>query len=408
LEYSISPTTNATDATYCFRLTDAGDASGFTYTVYPEMSTIGDDNVYVKALDKDGNELWTKRLNSSAGIFQGKPQIAITENFGTATTTAVWEDDRDGNLNIYAMSLDSEGNKLWADKQITSSSTDEHSPVIAINKDDSIFIAWVNDSATGKDIYFAKYDLAGNSLWAAPQAAADSGFDEYDPDITVEPSGNVLIAWEENISGVKNVSLARFTSTGVRIWEAQPNLTNADKDQTNPSIAANASSIYISWTDTREGDKDIYAQKYDFVPAALWSADTRININTGVSIQQNSKILINSASEPFGAWEDARNGNFDIYSTKFSDPVALNNAPNIPLIISGTKKIGESPVILKYNATSTTDSAGILNLKLDWDNPGYSIIINSALSGDHIKMFDPTEPIKILPGETKQITIYID
>ncbi len=409
LEFSISPTNNAVDATYCFRLTDAGDSSGFTYSVYPEISLIGDDNVYITALDSNGNELWTaKRLNSSAGIYQGRPQIALTENFGTATTTAVWEDDRDGNMNIYGMSLDANGNKLWADKQITSSTTDEHSPVVAINKDDSIFIAWVNESATGKDIYFAKYDLAGNSLWTAPQTAADSGYDEYDPDITALSDGSIVIAWEENISGIKNISAARFSENGAKIWDIQPNLTNSDSDQMNPSIAADASFIYFSWTDTREGNHDIYVQKYDFSSTAVWSSDLRININTGTSIQQNSKLVINSATEPFATWEDARSGNLEIYSTKFNDPASLSNAPNIPLVITGTKKIGENPIILKYNATSTTDSTGHLNLDLDWDNPGYSIDINSALSGDHIKMIDPTAPFKVLPGETRSITIYID
>ena len=411
IEYSISPTSNANDSGYCFRLSDSGVSTDITYSIYPEISIVGDDNIYIVALNPDGTELWgVKRVNTDiASEYQGNPKIALTENYGQATTTIVWDDNRDGNTNIYAMSLDASGNKLWgADLQITSSSTSEHSPSIAVDQNDNIFIVWVEDNATSQDIYLQKLDLEGNTIWGSPKKIIGSNVDEYNPAIAISPTGNLQIVWEENISGIKNVNLASYTNDGINIWEIQPNLTNVDVDQSNPALWLDATHIYVSWTDKREGNLDIYTQKYDYTPNALWTNDLKINIITGASTQDFSKVIIDSSGDPIGVWEDNRDSDQNIYATNFYDPLALVNAPNIPLIITGTKKIGESPIIYKYTASSTTDAAGQLSLSLEWDVPGYSIEIDPSLSADTIKMRDPIQPLEILAEENKTMTIYID
>lgn len=411
IEYSLRATNNVNDSNYCFRLTDSGSTDNFSYLEYPEIAITGDENIYIISLDSNGNELWSvKKVNSdSTDTDQSKPSIAITENFGTATTVVAWQDGRNGNKDIYMRSFDISGNKLWAnDIQITSSSTNEHSPATAIDSVDNILIAWVENTTSTKDIYLQKYDLSDASHWPKNKKMVNSTNDVYEPKIAIDSTNNIYLAYTELIAGNKNVFLAKHNSSGNNIWVTQANLESTSTNQYGPNLAINNSIIYVSWTDDREGNQDIYTQKYDLNGNAQWSNDLRININTGDSSQEKSTLLINSLNEPFGAWQDNRDDNYNIYATKFNDPGSTNSVGNVPIIVTGTKKISETPIIYEYNEEHTTDGSGYANLPVEWDNPGYSIELKTASTSLKIILRSPIQPLAIEPGEWKTMYVYVE
>lgn len=408
IEYSLTQTNNATDATYCFRLTNAGSTADFVYTAYPELNALGDDNVFITAIKNDGTSLWgPKRINEDNGIYQGNPAIALVEKNGSASTTIAWEDDRNGNLDIYARIIDGTGIKS-PEFQVTSSSTSENSPVIGIDNNENIFISWVENSASGQNIYLQKFNQSGTSLFSSPVLIAGSSINEYNPSLSIGSDDSIYIAWEEDVLGNKNIRLAKFDNNGNKIWEIPGNLTNSDSDQTEPDVISSSTLVFVTWTDKREGNFDIYSQKYDTSGVAQWTKDLKINISSVISTEGQSQLALTSSIEPYGAWQDGRDSDYNIYSTKFNDPAIPPSAPNIPLLIKGTKKIGENPVILKYNASSTTDALGQMSLNLEWDSSGYTIEIDPSLPSKHIITSEPIMPLGILAGTTNTITIYVD
>jgi len=410
IEYSIKATDNSTDSDYCFRLTNTGATDNFTYTVYPEIAVVGDENIYLVSLDNNGNELWSvKKVNSdSTNEDQANPSIAITQDF--ATTTIVWQDGRDGNINIYAQSFDAAGNKLWGnDMQITSSATNDYSPKVAVDSSDNIIVAWVNTSGASKDIYLHKYDLNATNVWATSLNVINYALDEYEPDLAVDSSDNIYLSWTEDNGGILNVKLAKFDSAGANLWQGQANLESGSFNQNKSAIYLNNSNstLYIVWTDDREGNEDIYAQKYDTDGAPQWSEDLKISINLTLSSQINPVLIVNSASEPFAAWQDNRDSNYNIYATKFNDPGALNSVANVPIRVVGTKTICETPVaIYEYNQANQTDANGSLDLSVEWDT-GYSLEIEPP-SAYNIILRDPIQPLDILPAETLEWLIYVE
>lgn len=408
IEYSISQTNNATDDTYCFRLTNAGSTADFAYASYPELNALGDDNVFIAALKSDGTALWgPKRINDDLGIYQGNPKIALSENDGYATATVAWEDSRNGNLDIYARTIASDGVK-GAEFRVSDSGTPEHSPALAIDRSGNAFIAWVDDSATGQDIYLEKFSQTGAKIWAIPVSVAATIADEYNASISIGDNGELLIAWEENDSGNKNIRLAKFDNNGVKIWEVSGNVSNTAADQSEPDVAASSSFAFLSWTDKREGNFDVYAQKYDTNGTALWTDDIKINMNPDASIQESPQLALIGSNEPYAVWEDSRDGDINIYATGFNDPSVPSAVPNIPLLVKGTKQIGENPVILKYTASSTTNALGQLPLSLEWDAGGYTVTIDPSLPSRHIITSDPIMPLGILAGTTTSLILYID
>ncbi len=412
VEYSIEATVNASDNPYCFRVTNGGSAID-AYDVYPEASIIGDDNVYITGLDANGNELWAvKRVNAdNSSANQSYPRIALSEVGGTATTAVVWQDSRSGNWDIYAQSFDVNGNKLWnggSDLAITASSTNEYSPVVAIGPDDGVVIAWVEDTPGGSVIYLGKYDLSdGSGLWPHAFLAVSSIFDVDEPSIAVDASNNIYLAYTETAAGINTAYLAKYDPTGSQLWDVPANTEAAIANQKETAVALDSSGIYITWSDNRENNYDIYTQKYDFDGNSAWSEDQRINIDLSTSTESLSALIIDSAGTPHAVWQDGRDGNENIYATAFGDPDALAAAPNIPLTLRGTKTISETPKIYEYNRLLTTDANGRVTVPLEWDTPGYYAEIAST-SPKTIKLRDPAQPLELMPDQDQTWVLYIE
>ncbi len=412
IEFSIRSTANAADNPYCFRLTDAGTEID-DYDIYPEVTLVGDYNIYIKSLDSAGNTRWAvKRVNNdNSNAHQTDPRIALTENFGTATTVVVWLDTRNGNYDLYAQSFDSDGNKLWNsgdDLALTGSSTDEYSPALAIDSNDNVYIAWTEDTVLKKTIYLAKYDLSGSALWPEPKKIVDSLFDVYDPSLAIDSGNNLYLAYTEKVIGITTAYLARYDTDGAEQWNVRANQEAFTANQSAPACAVRGAALYVSWTDNRENNDDIYAQKFDLAGTALWTDDLRLNIETGTSSQEYSRLAVDSTGDPYGVWQDSRNGYNDIYATEFTDPGAIIPMPHVPLRVWGTKTVGITPLKFEYDKTFYTDANGQFDSAVEFDNPGYRVEIVAASSSSSIILRDPIQPLMIMPQETKTWYLYIE
>jgi hypothetical protein len=410
-EYVIAATSLVSSNNYCFRLTNAGIALD-SYNNYPEIAVIGDNNIYILNIDANGNENWAvKRVNSdNSNAEQIKPQIAMSENFGTATTVVVWQDNRSGDYDIYAQSLDYDGNRLWnggSDFLISASSTNEVSPQVMIDSSDSIYFTWTNENVFTKEIYIQKYDFYGNNIWPSPKLLAGTVFDAYEPKLVLDSSDNIYLVYTEYAIGTKNVYIAKFDSDANKIWENQANLEELSEDQFSPSIGIGNAEVYVAWTDKRNVNYDIYAQKFDLNGNVQWAGDLRINITIGSSTEDYSALLVNSSGEPWSVWQDSRNGNNDIYATKFTDPGVVSNIANVPFVLRGTKTISETPLIYEYNQYHSTNGSGVSSLMLEWDTPGYYFDLVATATALTIEMFDPVQPLEIMPDETIDWYIYV-
>ena len=409
IEYSLQATTNATDSSYCFRLTNAGSTSSFNYAVYPEASVIGDENIYIISLDTNSNVNWNVvKVNSDSSSYdQTEPQIAITENFGNATTTIIWTDERSGNQDIYAQSFDKNGNKLWTnDLAIATGLSNENSPDIYIDANDTVFTTWVEEN-TSKDIYVQKYNLSGTAQFGSNINLISSTTDEYYPSIITDSSGNFYITWTELDVLVEKVYVAKYNSSATNLWQTQANIGDLDGPQYGSNLMINGSYLYVSWTDEGEGNLDIYIQKYDLSGTAQWSEDLRVNINSGSSSQDNSFLNFDSLNNNYAVWQDERNGVYDIYATKFLDSSTLNGVSSVPIIVTGTKQIGDNPIIYEYVEEFSSDASGYVNVPVEWDVPGYSIELKTSETTYELIMSDPIQPFEILPNEVKNILLYV-
>ncbi|MCK7517176.1 MAG: hypothetical protein MZV64_05370 [Ignavibacteriales bacterium] len=76
---------------------------------------------------------------------------------------------------------------------------------------------------------------------------------------------------------------------------------------------ADANGIVLAWQDNRNGNFDIYAQWINSDGLAMWTANG-VPVCIEVSEQTEYDICSCSISGAVVAWADMRNGNFDIYA----------------------------------------------------------------------------------------------
>jgi hypothetical protein len=107
------------------------------------------------------------------------------------------------------------------------------------------------------DIFFQRYDNAGNTLGQPEQANIDSGGGRYDASLAALPDGGFVLAWQaQGGDGDANgVFGRRFGADGSAIdaHEFQVN-QQAQGDQASPALAALANGGFAAaWTDSQQG-----------------------------------------------------------------------------------------------------------------------------------------------------------
>src|SRR5437660_684211 len=76
--------------------------------------------------------------------------------------------------------------------------------------------------------------------------------------------------------------------------------------------------IYVSWADSRNGNPDIYfANSTD--GGKTWGTNHRINDNTDSSQQYMVDLAVDGTGKVHAAWEDRRNGNWNIFYSNSTD-----------------------------------------------------------------------------------------
>jgi len=147
----------------------AVDGNGNNVVVWQDYRN-GNGDIYAQRLDGAGNRLWGSdvRVNSDTGTAgQYSPAVAMDSN---GNAVPVWEDYRNGNYDIYAQRLDANGNQLWAeDVQVNGDSriASQYVPVVAIDGSGNAMVMWQDNRNGNDDIYAQRLNTNGSRLWSA-------------------------------------------------------------------------------------------------------------------------------------------------------------------------------------------------------------------------------------------------
>lgn len=153
---------------------------------------------------------------------------------------------------------------------------------------------------------------------------------QVEPHLIDNGDGVLIAVWEDGRNGDTNrdIYLRYSTNYGVT-WGAEQKVNDdaGSANQLNPVAAlSDSGTLLVAWQDYRNGNYDIYAQTFTLSGATLTPAGSNLLVGGSASYNAGEQINPDIAVDESGgfhvAWQDKRNGHYDIFATSY---VPINN-----------------------------------------------------------------------------------
>ncbi len=160
------------------------------------------------------------------------------------------------------------------------------------------------------------------------------------PALTSNGNGVLYAAWEDGRNGGvfnRDIYFSRSIDGGTT-WGSDVRINDdpidSTRNQGNPDLQYDESRgrLYAVWQDARNGNYDIYFA-YSTDGGNTWSANQRLNDDAGTAHQMEPSIIVGPSIDDllpdrvYVVWQDQRNGNDDVYLVR-SNNGGLTWSPN--------------------------------------------------------------------------------
>ncbi len=284
----------------------------------------GDADVWFQRFDSSGRPLGSnERINTDITLgWQGDPAVAASRDGWFIFS---WEDRRQiGNSDVFSQRFDSEGERVGDNFRVSDSTAagDQCISALHIAPDGTTLIVWDDRRyGLGGDI-FAQWLNPDGSLRGENFRVNDDPIglaNQYEPDVEGDSAGNFVVAWMDGRgrnSRDWNIFGQRFRSDGTRLGN-NFQITTDDSIQWTPRVAvAPGGKFLVCWDDFRRGQWDVYAQFFNSTGQPV-DTNFRVNSDQTNAEQHVGDAAANSYSDFIIVWTDIRNGNDDIYAQRF-------------------------------------------------------------------------------------------
>ncbi len=265
-------------------------SGGNTYS-YPQLLTVGEDEVILKyyedtgnfpaitrhvfaqRFDADGNPVWDNdAIISNAGGITVWTKVLPFISDGNNGFYMAWHDDRDNDMlaSVFVQHIDINGEILLGDNGTEASTMmgrNNFYPKLAFPPgSEDIFIFWneMDGDQNNRGIYGQKISAAGERVWTdnGKSIIEISSMNVF-PISASQTEEDLIVFYEESFDVVDSkVKAMRMDTNGEFVWtEEKIDLCSVTSEKVH-SVAGNLySGQWISaWEDDRNGAKDIYAQ----------------------------------------------------------------------------------------------------------------------------------------------------
>ena len=262
----------------------------------------------VSVVKADGNQ-WNVRLTTD-------------QNHGAIL---VWQDRRErGEDKLYVQRINYAGVPLWGENgiRLVPAGGLQYYPQIISDGKGGAYITW-QDNRTGLDydIFVQRIDRNGAPVWATYgiRVCGETGH-QYNPQIISDGNGGVIITWQDKRNGQFDIYAQRYDSLGNALWTYNGQFVCTEgSNQIEPKIISDTKGgAIICWVDYRSGSgtTDIYAQRILNNGQSAWTSNG-IPICTANDMQYNTQIIPDTTGGAIIIWQDRRNVTYDnIYAQR--------------------------------------------------------------------------------------------
>ncbi|MCK4577001.1 hypothetical protein KAU34_11385, partial [candidate division WOR-3 bacterium] len=276
----------------------------------------GNGDVYGQLFDNMGNTLGSNfRIDQCPGTeSQYDPEVSMNKN----NFVVSWYDGR-SYTSIYKRRFNNNGTPVENEVMVNDlkGTNNQNRSAIDMNANGDVVVTW-RDERNPLGVYFQRLNDVGDILGS--NIYVNNG---NKPDVAVSNDGSFIISYRYS----RSVYFKMFTSGGDSIGPPARASDTTYNYRYRPSIDIDSSGNFvITWYDNRNGNFDIYAQRFDSIGDTI-GVNFRVDDDLGTSEQSYPAVAVSSEGRFIITWHDYRNGDFDIFGQVYNaggNPVGTN------------------------------------------------------------------------------------
>ena len=166
-----------------------------------------------------------------------------------ADVHVVWYDFRDGNWEIYYKRSTDGGVSWGSDTRLTNFSFPSLNPSVSVSGS-TVHVVWQDNRDGNIEIYY-KRSTDGGTSWGTDSRLTNNSFASTNPSVSV--SGTVVhVVWRDDRDVNFCIYYKRSTDGGIG-WGADTRLSSNNTISGNPSVSVSGSVVHVVWQDDRNG-----------------------------------------------------------------------------------------------------------------------------------------------------------
>jgi hypothetical protein len=336
------------------------DGAGGVIVCWWDFRT-GDFDIYAQHVSAAGTVLWAPDGVALCTAPGTQYQSNITSD-GAGGAIVTWQDGRSGGWGIYAQRVDGAGVVHWTPDGVALCTVmhNQQFPSIVPDGAGGAIVAWNDDRNGNSDIYAQRVGASGALQWTTDgMALCTAGGDQVYPVMTSDGSGGAIASWQDYRGGEYDIYAQRVGPSGTVQWTADGvalcTITGVQTPDyrftpTVPTIVSDgAGGAVVTWQDSRAIDQDIYAQRVNGAGTPLWTANG-VAVCTAPGDQIHPSIAPDGSGGGIVAWIDSRSDIGDIYAQRVNGGGVVQWTPNGAALCTAPN--------IQYYETLVSDGAG--------------------------------------------------
>ena len=321
--------------------------------VWVDTFSSTDHDIRAQRLNFAGNKVGPEIVVSGSTKDEDSPAVAM-DNFGDFVVT--WRQMQPGgDTNVLAQRFNSAGTPIGGNVPVGVGTFREHDPSIAMDARGDFVVAYTRDTNNNSPDVFAKLYNTSNQLTNVVNVAVTSAAED-NASVAMTPDGRFDVAWEQTFSvNDHDIFLKQFSASGSLL--ATRAIATSTANESLPSVSMdNSGNAVVAWQRVINGNADILARRVS--SAGVLGGVTTIAA-TSFS-ERNPSVALKRTG---GAYVVVYDG-----STQTSGQVQISEVSAFDHVSTFSAGVRSNPVVSidggnQYLITYTSNDGGDLNIR---------------------------------------------
>jgi hypothetical protein len=263
----------------------------------------GNDEIYYKRSTNSGTSWGADIRLTSDSAYSCCPSAAVFSSY----VHVVWVDYRDDNHEIYYKRSTDNGTTWGVDVNLSNEPNMSWYPSVAVS-DSNVHVVWQDYRDNNYEIYYKRSTDSGASWGTDTRLTYSDPWWSWMPSVAV--SGPYIhVVWWDSSAGNWEIYYKRSTDNGAS-WGVDTRLTNTPLCSKYPSVAVSETNVHVTWMDSLGANNYELYYKRSTDNGTSWEADIQLTNDPALSVYPSVAV---AGSRVHVVWSDERDGNYEIY-----------------------------------------------------------------------------------------------